>query len=119
MADTLNDIRSKIDALDTRSGAAAVGSRAAGKAGMQAKGHAAAYKPEREAQVLRRVRELNKGPLSGTALSRLFTEIMSACRALEDQLAVAYLGPEGTFSQEAVVKHFGASTGSQPLANIG
>jgi len=68
--------------------------------------------------VLRRVRELNKGPLSGAALNRLFTEIMSACRALEDQLAVAYLGPAGTFSEEAVVRHFGSATGSRPHASI-
>jgi len=118
MAASLKDIRSKIDALDTRLVELLSARARLAQQAWQAKGNAAAYKPEREAQVLRRVRELNKGPLSGAALSRLFTEIMSACRALEDQLAVAYLGPEGTFSQEAVVKHFGASTGSRPLANI-
>ncbi|MCW5576936.1 MAG: prephenate dehydratase, partial [Burkholderiales bacterium] len=57
-------------------------------------------------------------PLSAAALTRLFTEIMSACRALEEQMAVAYLGPQGTFSQEAVVKHFGASTAGRPLGTI-
>jgi len=118
MADSLKDIRSKIDALDTRLVQLLSARAQLAKQAWQAKGNAAAYKPEREAQVLRRIRELNKGPLSGVALSRLFTEIMSACRALEDQLAVAYLGPEGTFSQEAVVKHFGSSTGGKPMANI-
>lgn len=118
MAASLKDIRSKIDALDSRLVELLSARAQLAKQAWQAKGNAAAYKPEREAQVLRRVRALNKGPLTGAALSRLFTEIMSACRALEDQLAVAYLGPEGTFSQEAVVKHFGASTGSRPLASI-
>ena len=118
MAHSLSDIRSKIDALDARMVQLLSERAQLAKQAWQAKGHAAAYKPEREAQVLRRVRELNKGPLSAAALSRLFTEIMSACRALEDQLAVAYLGPEGTFSQEAVVKHFGSSTGGKPMASI-
>ncbi len=118
MANSLSDIRRKIDALDARLvQLLSVRARLAQQA-WQAKGAAAAYKPEREAQVLRCVRELNKGPLSGTALNRLFTEIMSACRALEDQLTVAYLGPAGTFSQEAVIKHFGSATSAQPHASI-
>jgi chorismate mutase/prephenate dehydratase len=118
MAVSLSEIRSKIDALDTRLVELLSARAKLAQQAWHAKGNASAYKPEREAQVLRRVRELNKGPLSGAALTRLFTEIMSACRALEEQMAVAYLGPEGTFSQEAVVKHFGASTGGNPLASI-
>jgi len=118
MADSLKDIRGKIDALDERLVQLLSARAKLAQQAWHAKGSAAAYKPEREAQVLRRVRELNQGPLSGAALSRLFTEIMSACRALEEHMAVAYLGPEGTFSQEAVVKHFGAATGSQPHASI-
>jgi chorismate mutase / prephenate dehydratase len=118
MAVSLASIRQKIDALDTRLvGLLSARARLAQQA-WHAKGNASAYKPEREAQVLRRVRELNKGPLSAAALTRLFTEIMSACRALEEQMAVAYLGPEGTFSQEAVVKHFGSATGGRPLNSI-
>ncbi|MDP2398956.1 MAG: prephenate dehydratase [Burkholderiales bacterium] len=118
MAKALSDIRNKIDALDARLVSLLSARAKLAQQAWQAKGNAAAYKPEREAQVLRRVRELNRGPLSAAALTRLFTEVMSACRALEDQLAVAYLGPEGTFSQEAVVKHFGSSTDSQPHATI-
>lgn len=118
MAVSLKDIRSKIDAIDTRMVQLLSARADLAKQAWHAKGNASAYKPEREAQVLRRVRALNKGPLSAAALTRLFTEIMSACRALEEQMAVAYLGPEGTFSQEAVVKHFGSSTGGKPLASI-
>ncbi|HEY9181716.1 MAG TPA: prephenate dehydratase [Gammaproteobacteria bacterium] len=67
------------------------------------------YRPEREAQVLRRVVERNKGPLRDEEMVRLFRELMSACLAQEEPLKVAYLGPEGTFTQSAVLKHFGHS----------
>jgi len=67
------------------------------------------YRPEREAQVLRRAMERNKGPLNNEEIARLFREIMSACLALENPIKVAYLGPEGTFTQQAALKHFGHS----------
>lgn len=76
------------------------------------------YRPEREAQVLRRVMELNQGPLSNEELARLFREVMSACLALEQPTRVAYLGPEGTFTQAAALKHFGHSSISIPQATI-
>lgn len=67
------------------------------------------YRPEREAQILRRVVGNNEGPLSDDELARLFREIISACLALEQPLRIAYLGPEGTFTQTAALKHFGHS----------
>ncbi|SCY42030.1 chorismate mutase [Nitrosospira sp. Nl5] len=67
-----------------------------------------AYRPEREAQVLARLCELNPGPLPNEHIVRLFTEIMSLCRSMEEPLTVAYLGPQGTFSEEAVLKRFGS-----------
>jgi chorismate mutase/prephenate dehydratase len=67
------------------------------------------YRPEREAQVLRKVVERNDGPLRDEEMVRLFRELMSACLAQEEPLKVAYLGPEGTFTQSAVFKHFGHS----------
>ena len=76
------------------------------------------YRPEREAQVLRRIMALNKGPLSDEEMARLFREIMSACLALEQPVKVAYLGPEGTFTQQAALKHFGESAISLPMAAI-
>ena len=76
------------------------------------------YRPEREAEILRRVRERNKGPISGDEIVRLFREIMSACLALEQPLAIAYLGPEGTYTQTAAQKHFGHSVSLKPLAAI-
>lgn len=76
------------------------------------------YRPEREAQVLRRVVDRNDGPLGDEVLVRLFREIMSACLAQQEPLKVGYLGPEGTFSQQAVHKHFGHSARGLPLASI-
>ncbi|PWW41849.1 chorismate mutase /prephenate dehydratase [Chromohalobacter israelensis] len=76
------------------------------------------YRPEREAQVLRRIMALNKGPLDDEEMARLFREIMSACLALERPVKVAYLGPEGTFTQQAALKHFGDSAVSLPMAAI-
>ncbi len=67
------------------------------------------YRPEREAQVLRKAMDRNQGPLADEEYARLFREIMSACLALEEPIHVAYLGPEGTFTQQAAIKHFGHS----------
>jgi len=76
------------------------------------------YRPEREAEVLRNVIARNQGPLSNETVARLFREIMSACLALESRLRVAFLGPAGTFTQEAALKHFGHSVETVPLAAI-
>jgi len=76
------------------------------------------YRPEREAQVLRRVIERNDGPLRDEEVVRLFREIMSACLAQQEPLKVAFLGPEGTFTQAAVLKQFGASVRALPLVTI-
>jgi len=76
------------------------------------------YRPEREAEVLRRAKERNKGPLSDEEVLRLFREIMSACLAQQEPLKVAYLGPEGTFTQTAVFKHFGHSVRALPLPSV-
>ena len=76
------------------------------------------YRPEREAQVLREVMKRNQGPLEDATVGVLFREIMSACLALEQPLQVAYLGPEGTFTQSAVLKHFGHAAQMQPLGAI-
>jgi chorismate mutase/prephenate dehydratase len=76
------------------------------------------YRPEREAEVLRAVKARNKGPLDNESLARLFREIMSVCLALEKPLNIAYLGPEGTFTQAAALKHFGHSILMQSMSAI-
>ncbi|MCX7135540.1 MAG: chorismate mutase, partial [Proteobacteria bacterium] len=102
MSDELKKIRARIDAIDDR----IVDLLSERAAQAQAIGHAksgAKYRPEREAQVLRRVTARNPGPLPAPALAHLYTEVMSACRALEDGISVAFLGPQGTFSEEAAI----------------
>jgi chorismate mutase/prephenate dehydratase len=76
------------------------------------------YRPEREAQVLRRIKERNKGPIDSEDMARLFREVMSICLALEQPMRVAFLGPEGTFTQQAAIKHFGHAAQSVPLGAI-
>jgi chorismate mutase/prephenate dehydratase len=118
MSESLQDIRRKIDALDARlvkllSARAKIAQRVGA-----IKHGAMVYRPEREAQVLRRVSELNQGPLPSSSVRRIYTEIMSACRALEGRMTVGYLGPQGTFSQEAAIRHFGASITTQSCTTI-
>ena len=76
------------------------------------------YRPDRESLVLRRIQNLNTGPLSDETAMRFFRELMSACLALEKPLEVAFLGPEGTFTQQATFKHFGHAVKTIPVASI-
>lgn len=118
----LADVRSKIDQID-RDIQSLIAERArfAHQVG-KAKGKLAAavdyYRPEREAQVLRMVVDRNEGPLSDELLVHVYREIMSACLAQQEPLKIGYLGPEGTFSQQAVLKHFGRSALGLPMASI-
>ena len=67
------------------------------------------YRPEREAQVLCRLQSENAGPLPNESITYFFREVMSACLSLERPLSVACLGPQGSFTESAAVKHFGHS----------
>ncbi|MCR4348052.1 MAG: prephenate dehydratase [Sulfuricaulis sp.] len=117
----INKLREQIDALDVKI-QAQISERArlalAVAAIKQKEGSNNYYRPEREAEVLRKVLERNQGPLSEEAMARLFREIMSACLALESRLRIAFLGPEGTFTQEAALKQFGHAVETVPLAAI-
>lgn len=76
------------------------------------------YRPEREAQVLRRIQEINPGPLSNESVTWFFREVMSACLSLEQALGIAFLGPLGTFSESAATKHFGHAARLMPQVSI-
>jgi chorismate mutase/prephenate dehydratase len=121
-SDELAAIRADIDALDAKICALiSERARSAQKVAVTKGKEGAAvdfYRPEREAQVLRAVVERNDGPLTDEEMVRLFREIMSACLAQEEPLKIGYLGPEGTFSQSAVYKHFGHSVRALPLGTI-
>ena len=118
----LDELRRRIDAVDAQVGQLIAERARLAQSVAVAKGaHGSAvdyYRPEREAQVLRGVVERNDGPLSDEEMVRLFREIMSACLAQEQPLKVGYLGPEGTFTQTAVFKHFGHSVRALPLGTI-
>src|SRR5256884_2402 len=114
----LNRRRAAIDALD-RELLRLLNERAAhAKIIGTLKGDTAAYRPEREAQVLRAMRAENPGPLPDGAVTSVFRQIMSACLALEQQLRISYLGPAGTFSHAAATKHFGDLVDAEPCASI-
>lgn len=76
------------------------------------------YRPEREAAILRSIKGRNPGPLGDEEMARLFREIMSACLALERPVRAAFLGPAGTFTQAAAIKHFGHSVQTLPFGAI-
>ena len=120
----LSALRAEIDDLDDQllglinRRAACAQQVAAVKQAEAGDGGAIFYRPEREAQVLRQVIARNHGPLSHDKVSLIFRQIMSACLALEEPMKVAYLGPQGTFTQQATLKHFGDAVNGQPHVTV-
>lgn len=118
----LAEIRQRINEIDERL-QSLINERAkyAQKVGL-AKGDLAQavdyYRPEREAEILRTIKKRNEGPLRDEEMLRLFREIMSACLAQQEPLKVGFLGPEGTFTQTAVYRHFGHSVRALPFHTI-
>ncbi|MDP2811576.1 MAG: prephenate dehydratase [Rhodocyclaceae bacterium] len=113
----LAGLRERIDALDDDV-LRMVNERARLAHGIGRLKHGNIYRPEREAQVLRRLAGANSGPLPEGAVQRIFREIMSACLALEQPLKIACLGPAGTFSESAAKKHFGSAPSLIPCSAI-
>ncbi len=119
---TLAELRVEIDALDKKV-QGLIGERAqlasdVAEVKKSTDDNSVFYRPEREAQVLRAIIERNDNLLKDKDMAHIFREIMSACLALEQPLNIAYLGPEGTFTQEAALKHFGHAVSTLDCAGI-
>lgn len=118
MSGDIDKLRAQIDALDDELAALLQRrARLAQRIGAL-KGGAPAYRPEREAQILRRVAGQAADPLPAEAVARVFREVISACRGLEQAIRVTYLGPAGTFSEQAVRRQFGGAVEALPLPSI-
>ena len=118
MSEKLKKHRDQIDAIDEKV-LKLVNERAALARTIGAlKDDGVIYRPEREAQVLRRLQANNAGPLSNEAVSHIFRGVMSNCRALEKELSIAFLGPLGTYSEEAALKQFGLGRGAVVCGSI-
>ncbi len=119
---TLAVVRSEIDAIDAQLlellNRRARCAQQVGRIKAESGEDGVVYRPEREAQVLRRIQQMNPGPLPGDSVTWFFREVMSACLSLEQALGVAFLGPLGTFSESAVTKHFGHAARLMPQASI-
>lgn len=118
----LEDIRARINDIDQRIQSLindrAKIAREVGSAKGKLRSAVDYYRPEREAEVLRGVLDRNEGPMRDEEMLRLFREIMSACLAQQEPLKIGFLGPEGTFTQTAVFKHFGHSALALPFHTI-
>jgi chorismate mutase/prephenate dehydratase len=120
MALTLPELRVQIDALDQEL-LTLLNRRAAlaNEVGdIKRKEGSAVFRPEREAQVIATLQQANSGPLKNSNVATIWREVMSACRALEAPQRVAYLGPSGTFSEEAALRFFGSSIAPVPCSNF-
>jgi len=119
---TLDELRVEIDSLDQEIqsliGARAELASAVAEVKKASEDQSVFYRPEREAQVLRTIIARNDNLLKDKDMAHIFREIMSACLALEQPLSVAYLGPEGTFTQEAALKHFGHAVSTLDCGSI-
>jgi chorismate mutase / prephenate dehydratase len=118
MSDEIEKLRRDIDRVDDELLAALERRAALALEIGRLKSGAAAYRPERETEILRRISEGSCGPLKSERVAGVFREIISACRGLEEAIRVAYLGPEGTFSEQAVRKHFGAAVEALAAASV-
>lgn len=76
------------------------------------------FRPDREVQVIEGLKQANPGPVLAQSIGPIWREIMSACRALENKVRVAFLGPVGTFSEQAALQYFGSSIEPIVCANI-
>lgn len=118
----LRPLRDRIDALDAQIldllSQRARAAQEVGEAKHAAQADGPVLRPEREAEVIRRLQQLNPGPFPNAAVASVWTEIISACRGLERGMTVAYLGPQGSFSEQAALEHFGHAVQKLPCPSF-
>ncbi|MFZ9406934.1 MAG: prephenate dehydratase [Burkholderiaceae bacterium] len=120
MTDRLSEIRQRIDAVDARllELLAERGRLVLEVGALKHATNAPVWRPEREAQIMQRLADTNPGPLPDGALQSIWREVISACRALESRLRIGYLGPVGTFSEQAVIAQFGQGVEAVPCVSF-
>ena len=117
MSDDLDKLRREIDRIDDEIAALLDRRAAQAKRVGEVKAGAPVYRPEREAQILGRVMK-SVSVMPPERVATVFREIISACRGMEEAIRVSYLGPEGTFSEQAVRKHFGRAVEGVPVPSV-
>ena len=117
MAEGIPELRKQIDSIDDELASLVEKRAALAERIGKLKGGAPVYRPEREAEVLRRAASAAK-LLKPERITAVFREVISACRGVEEAIRVSYLGPEGTFSEQAVRKHFGQAVEGKPQASV-
>jgi chorismate mutase/prephenate dehydratase len=117
MTDPIEKLRREIDRVDQELAALLQRRATLAKSIGQAKGGAPAYRPERESRILNKIVQ-QTGPLPAEGVAAVFREIISACRGMEEAIRVSYLGPQGTFSEQAVRKHFGHAVEALAVASV-
>lgn len=121
-SDNLQTIRQKIDSIDKQIqlliNERAQLAQTIGNSKREQSEDKVFYRPEREAQILQAITARNTGPLSDKQVIAIFRPILTACLSLQQPIKIAYLGPEGSYSQAAIFKHFGAETMTAPTTSI-
>lgn len=118
--DPIRSIRSRIDRID-RQLLALVNRRARLAVGLgrhKRQGNRTPCQPDREAEIVRAALAANPGPLKAEQVEHIYRELISACLALQAEVRVGFLGPEGTFSHEAATRQFGESATLIPMEGV-